>query len=135
MIVVGLVGITRLHIHIPSCVSFPCACRFGDSKGMNYVQFLEQLQPPEKLEDKYQTRMTQLSTTQAGVYTTAKSILVYRKLGSTSTGTYIRRLRICAVRIAWGTYNHGVLLNDGKNTVIRYIAQRFITPAFSFILS
>ena len=27
----------------------------------------------------------------------------YRKLGSTSTGTSIRRLHICAVRIAWGT--------------------------------
>ena len=80
-ICMGLVGITRLHMHIhsPPCFSFPCACRFGDSKGVNYVQFLEQLQPPEKLEDKYQTRMTQLSTTQAGVeyYTTAKSIRVY----------------------------------------------------------
>ena len=79
IICMGLVGITRLHMHIhsPPCFSFPSACRFGDGKGLNYLQFLEQLQPPEKLEDKYQTRMTQLSTTQAGVYTTAKSILVY----------------------------------------------------------
>ena len=43
---------------------------------------------------------------------------VYRKPGNTSTGTSIRRLCICAVRIAWGTYNHGVLLNEIKNTVI-----------------
>ena len=33
-------------------------CRFGDSKGVNYLQFLEQLQPTEVLEDKYKTRMT-----------------------------------------------------------------------------
>ena len=37
-------------------------CRFGDSKGVNYLQFLEHLQPTEALEDKYKTRMTQLST-------------------------------------------------------------------------
>jgi Ca2+-binding EF-hand superfamily protein len=36
--------------------------RFGDSKGVNYLQFLEHLQPTERLEDKYQTRMAQLST-------------------------------------------------------------------------
>ena len=36
--------------------------RFGDGKGVNYVEFLEQLQPTETLEDKYQTRMAQLST-------------------------------------------------------------------------
>ena len=41
-------------------------------------------------------------------------LMYYRKPGSTSASTSIQRLRICAVRIAWGTYNHGVLLNEGK---------------------
>ena len=40
--------------------------------------------------------------------------LLYRKLGSTSTGTSSRRLRIFEMRIAWVTYNHGVLFNEGK---------------------
>jgi len=45
------------------CVKFsPYLGRFGDSKGVNYLEFLEQLQPSEKLEDKYQSRMTRLST-------------------------------------------------------------------------
>ena len=35
--------------------------RFSDSKGFNYLQFLEELQPSEKLEDKYHLRMTQLT--------------------------------------------------------------------------
>ena len=35
--------------------------RFSDSKGFNYLQFLEELQPSEKLEDKYRLRMTQLT--------------------------------------------------------------------------
>lgn len=34
--------------------------RFADQKGFNYLKFLDQLQPSEKLENKYQTRMTQL---------------------------------------------------------------------------
>ena len=34
--------------------------RFADQKGFNYLKFLDQLQPLEKLENKYQTRMTQL---------------------------------------------------------------------------
>ena len=34
--------------------------RFSDNKGFNYLQFLEQLQPSEQLEDKYRTRVTQL---------------------------------------------------------------------------
>ena len=42
--------------------------RFGDGKGVNYLQFLEQLQPSENLEDKYKTRMTQLTTRQAVVW-------------------------------------------------------------------
>lgn len=36
--------------------------RFADQKGFNYLKFLDQLQPSEKLENKYQTRMTQLMT-------------------------------------------------------------------------
>ena len=35
--------------------------RFSDSKGFNYLQFLEELQPSEKLEDKYHLRMTHLT--------------------------------------------------------------------------
>ena len=31
--------------------------RFADDKGFNYLAFLEELQPAERLEDKYQTRM------------------------------------------------------------------------------
>ena len=34
--------------------------KFADQTGFNYLKFLEQLQPSEKLENKYQTRMTQL---------------------------------------------------------------------------
>ena len=34
--------------------------KFADQKGFNYLKFLDQLQPSEKLENKYQTRMTQL---------------------------------------------------------------------------
>ena len=45
-------------------------------------------------------------------------LIQYRKLGSTSTGTSIWRLRICAQRIAWGTCNHGVLFNGGKYSMI-----------------
>lgn len=48
-------------------IYFTHCVRFGDSKGVNYLKFLEQLQPSEELEDKYQTRMTQLSTRQAMV--------------------------------------------------------------------
>ncbi len=36
--------------------------RFSDSKGFNYLSFLEKLQPSEQLEDKYKTKMTLLST-------------------------------------------------------------------------
>jgi len=38
--------------------------RFSDSKGFNYLQFLEELQPSEKLEDKYgqQTAMNSQGT-------------------------------------------------------------------------
>ena len=43
--------------------------RFGDGKGVNYVEFLEQLQPTETLEDKHQTRMAQLSTRRTTVCT------------------------------------------------------------------
>ena len=35
--------------------------KFFDSKGFNYLHFLEELQPSEELEDKYQLRMTQLT--------------------------------------------------------------------------
>ena len=35
--------------------------RFSDSNGFNYLQFLEELQPSEKLEDKYRLRMTHLT--------------------------------------------------------------------------
>ena len=35
--------------------------KFFDSKGFNYLCFLEELQPSEELEDKYQLRMTQLT--------------------------------------------------------------------------
>ena len=35
--------------------------KFSDSKGFNYLRFLEELQPSEELEDKYQLRMTQLT--------------------------------------------------------------------------
>ena len=62
--------IQHIHIYSTCCVAqiydvtatFTLNVRFGDSKGVNYLQFLEELQPPEKLEDKYQTRMKQLST-------------------------------------------------------------------------
>ena len=35
--------------------------KFSDSKGFNYLHFLEELQPSEELEDKYRLRMTQLT--------------------------------------------------------------------------
>ena len=35
--------------------------KFSDSKGFNYLCFLEELQPSEELEDKYRLRMTQLT--------------------------------------------------------------------------
>ena len=54
---------------------------------------------------------------------TQVKITTYRKLGSTSTGTSIRRLRKFAVRIAWGTYNHGVLFNVVKSTVVQQHAH------------
>ena len=34
--------------------------RFSDSKGFNYLLFLEELLPYEKLENKYKTRASQL---------------------------------------------------------------------------
>ena len=34
--------------------------KFADQTGFNYIKFLEQLQPSEKLENNYQMRMTQL---------------------------------------------------------------------------
>ena len=34
--------------------------RFMDNKGFNYLQFLEELQPPERQENKFRTRMTQI---------------------------------------------------------------------------
>ena len=43
--------------------------KFGDQKGFNYLKFLDHLQPSEKLENKYQTRMTQLMTKKEQVYT------------------------------------------------------------------
>ena len=52
--------------------------KFFDSKGFNYLHFLEELQPSEELEDKYQLRMTQLTAKkeQVGVEY-AISYLVY----------------------------------------------------------
>ena len=35
--------------------------KFSDSKGFNYLHFLEELQPSEEPEDKYWLRMTQLT--------------------------------------------------------------------------
>ena len=43
--------------------------RFADQKGFNYLKFLDQLQPSERLENKYQTRMAQLMTKKEQVYT------------------------------------------------------------------
>ena len=38
---------------------------FGDSKGFYYLKFLEEVQPSEKYEDKYQQRMTLLLSQKA----------------------------------------------------------------------
>ena len=43
--------------------------RFSDQKGFNYLDFLEQLQPLDKLEDKYRTRMSALSDMRQQVMT------------------------------------------------------------------
>ena len=42
--------------------------KFFDSKGFNYLCFLEELQPSEELEDKYQLRMTQLTAKKEQVH-------------------------------------------------------------------
>ena len=47
----------------------------------------------------------------------------YHILWSISTGTSIRRLRIFAVPTARGTYNHGVLFIEVKNTVVGLFLQ------------
>lgn len=43
--------------------------RFADQKGFNYLKFLDHLQPSEKLENKYQTRMAQLMSKKEQVNT------------------------------------------------------------------
>ena len=45
-------------------------------------------------------------------------VLQYRKVGSISTGTYIREVRIFAAHTAWGTYNRGVLNVELKKAVV-----------------
>ncbi|CAI8046017.1 hypothetical protein GBAR_LOCUS25445 [Geodia barretti] len=50
--------------------------RYGDSKGVNYLQFLEHLQPTERLEDKYQTRISQLSTRHTQTTPGAAAVIV-----------------------------------------------------------
>ena len=49
-----------LQLHISADETSIIKKRFGDSKGFNYISFLAEIQPSEKLEDKYQERMTQL---------------------------------------------------------------------------
>ena len=50
--------------------------RFADQKGFNYLKFLDQLQPSEKLENKYQTRMTQLMSKQDQVIILLSRIMI-----------------------------------------------------------
>ena len=45
--------------------------RFSDSKGFNYLSFLGELQPSQQLEDKYLTRMGQLTAKKQQVSTSA----------------------------------------------------------------
>ena len=45
-------------------------------------------------------------------------VYTYHILRSISTGTSIGKLHIFAVPTAWGTYNHGVLFIEVKNTVV-----------------
>ena len=51
--------------------------KFGDQKGFNYLKFLDHLQPSEKLENKYQTRMAQLMTKKEQVYTEYHDIVSF----------------------------------------------------------
>ena len=51
--------------------------KFGDQKGFNYLKFLDHLQPSEKLENKYQTRMAQLMTKKEEVYTEYHGIVSF----------------------------------------------------------
>ena len=44
---------------------------------------------------------------------------IYRRIGSISTGTNIRKVRIFAVPTAWGTYNHGVLYDGTQKYVVK----------------
>ena len=46
--------------------------KFSDSKGFNYLHFLEELQPSEELEDKYRLRMTQLTAKKHELFNLAK---------------------------------------------------------------
>ena len=45
--------------------------RFSDSKGFNYLSFLGELQPSQRLEDKYHTRMGQLTAMKQQVSSTS----------------------------------------------------------------
>ena len=47
--------------------------------------------------------------------------LAYRTLGRIMTGYCIRRLRISAVLITWGNYNHRVIYDEVKNTAAQTV--------------
>ena len=59
-----------LQLHITADETSVIKKRFGDSKGFNYISFLAEIQPSEKLEDKYQERMTQLVLQKAATLST-----------------------------------------------------------------
>ena len=47
--------------------------------------------------------------------------ILYRTLGRIMTDYFIRRLRISAVLITWGNYNHGVIYDEVENTAAQTV--------------
>lgn len=77
------------HMYIHPYMYAILSNRFRDSKGVNYLEFLEQLQPSERLEDKYQSRMTQLSTRKTLVcYVHSRTYIIIYIINNFNVGSF-----------------------------------------------